>query len=417
MVAGKACTHRTTCRLCDGIALEIVLPMVATPVADDYRPADQVDEPQAAFPLDLYQCRSCGHVQLLDVVHPDILFGNYTYTTSVSLGLIEHFRRYAEEIIARTGMPAGSLVVEIGSNDGTLLRFFKHRRMRVLGVDAAPGIARQATESGIPTLPTYFTADLGTQIHRDHGPAALVAANNVFAHADDLGGIADGVRELLSEDGVFVFEVSYLVDTVEKMLFDTVYHEHLCYHSIKPFTRFFKRHGLELFDVQRIASKGGSIRGFVQRAGAARPVAPIVGELIALEDSMGLDGPAPIRTVQDRLQAVKRELLQTIDDLLAQGKVIAGYGASATVTTLTHYFDLGRRLSYVVDDNPKKHGTVTPGYLLEVFPSEMLYKRQPDYVVILAWAYSEPILRKHATFLAEGGRMIVPFPTMRVISQ
>lgn len=390
--------------------------MAATPVADNYLEPSQIVAPQVAFPLDLYQCTSCGHVQLLDVVNPDILFGNYTYTTSVSLGLTEHFRRCAEEVIVRTGLAASSLVVEIGSNDGTFLRFFKDRGMRVLGVDAAAGIAHQATASGIPTLPSYFTEELGIQIRREHGPAKLVAANNVFAHADDLGGLAEGIRKVLADDGVFVFEVSYLVDTVEKMLFDTVYHEHLCYHSIKPFTQFFKKHGLELFDVQRITSKGGSIRGFVRRAGTNGAIESVIAKLMALEDSMELDTPRPFRKLHNRLQSAKSELLKTVDSLLSKGNIIVGYGASATVTTLTHYFDLGNRLASLVDDNPKKHGTLSPGHLLEVFPSERLYERRPDYVVILAWAYKDAILKRHAAFLAAGGRMVVPFPTVSILS-
>lgn len=409
------CYRRTTCRLCSSADVTIVLPMAPTPVADDYVFGDRATAPQPAYPLDLYQCRNCGHVQLLDVVNPDILFGNYTYATSVSLGLTEHFRRYSEEMIERTGMKPGALVVEIGSNDGTLLRFFKDKGMRVLGVDVARGIAQQATVSGIPTLPSYFTADLGREIRRDHGAALLVAANNVFAHADDLGDVADGVREVLRDDGVFVFEVSYLVDIVEKMLFDTVYHEHLCYHSIKPFQRFFAVHGMELFDVQRIASKGGSIRGFVQCAGGPRPPAPIVDELVQLETAMGVDRMAVFKGLHERLQGVKRDLLSVVDRLRVEGKTIAGYGASATVTTLSHYFDLGARLAYLVDDNPKKHGSFSPGHHLQVFPSEALYERRPDYVIVLAWAYAEPILRRHERYVSEGGRFIVPMPTVRIV--
>jgi len=414
--SGSTYIHRTTCRLCDAAEPELVLPMAPTPVADNYlRPAES-DAREPFIPLDLYQCRACGHVQLLDVVNPDVLFGTYTYTTSVSLGLTEHFGRYARDMVAMTGMTDGALVVEIGSNDGTLLRFFRDRGMRVLGIDAAPEIARKATDSGIPTLSAYFTTDLARDIRREHGPAALVAANNVFAHIDDLGGVADGIREILADDGVFVFEVSYLVDIVDKLLFDTVYHEHLCYHSIAPFTRFFARHGLELFDVERIPSKGGSIRGFAQRAGGPRNVAAVVGELLALEESMGLATRAPFDALHTKLQGVKRDLLQRLDALIAQGKTIAGYGASATVTTLTHYFDLGSRLAYLVDDNPGKHGTRSPGYHLDVVPSSALYERRPDHVVILAWAYAQPILRKHERFLREGGRMILPLPALRVVS-
>jgi SAM-dependent methyltransferase len=412
-----SCVHRTTCRLCNSSDVAIVLPMVPTPVADDYVSSDRVAVPQQAFPLDLYQCGACGHVQLLDVVNPDILFGNYTYTTSVSLGLTEHFRRYAAEMIERGALGDDSLVVEIGSNDGTLLRFFKVQGIRVLGVDAASGIAAQATAAGIPTLPTYFTVDLARQIRRDHGAAALVAANNVFAHVDDLGGVADGIRELLADDGAFVFEVSYLVDIVEKMLFDTVYHEHLCYHSIKPLQRFFRAHGLELFDVQRTASKGGSLRCFVQRSGGPHAMQAVVEERVRLEIDSGLDSPAPFRALHERLQSLKSELLETIDRLLGEGKMIAGYGASATVTTLSHYFDLGSRVEYLVDDNPRKHGMFSPGHHLPVLASDALYERRPDCVVILAWAYAEPILQRHARFTAEGGRFILPMPRLRIVGR
>jgi SAM-dependent methyltransferase len=387
--------------------------MVATPVADDYITPDRATVPQQAHPLDLYQCQECGHAQLLDIVDPEVLFGHYIYTTSVSLGLTEHFSRYADEMVSRTNAAPNSLVVEIGSNDGTLLRFFQKQGMRVLGVDPARSIAAQATASGIETLPTYFTRALASEIRQKHGAASIIAANNVFAHADNLGDVADGIRELLADDGVFVFEVSYLVDIVEKGLFDTLYHEHLCYHSIKPFQRFFRAHGLELVDVQRIASKGGSIRGFVQRAGHAAK--PIVAELIQIEDRMKLDAPAPFRALHDRLQGVKRELLAMIDSIRADGKTVVGYGASATVTTFSYYFDLGGRLDYLVDDNPGKHGRLSPGHHLQVLSSDALYERSPDYVVILAWAYADPILRRHEKFLAQGGRFIVPFPTPRVV--
>ncbi len=411
-----ACTHRSTCRLCGGRDLPIVLPMAPTPVADDYVDATRTGQPQPAFPLDLYQCQTCGHVQLLDVVDPDLLFGSYTYTTSVSLGSTEHFRRYADEIVDGLGLEAGCLAAEIGSNDGTLLRFFRDRGLRVVGVDAARGIAAQASSAGIPTTAAYFTSELARRIRADHGPAALVAANNVFAHADDLGDVADGIHELLADDGVFVFEVSYLVDIVERMLFDTVYHEHLCYHSIRPLHRFFGAHGMELFDVQRIGSKGGSIRGFAQPAGGPRPVRSIVGELMQMEGLRAFDRPAPFEDLRGRLQVTKQELVRLIDGLRAQGKTIAGYGASATVTTLTHYFDLGSRLAYLVDDNPRKHGTFSPGHHLPVHPSADLYTRRPDYVVVLAWAYADPILKKHGAFLEQGGRFVVPMPQVSVVS-
>ena len=207
-------------------------------------------------------------------MNPDLLFRSYLYTTSTSLGLVEHFQMYADELLRRVDTPANSLVIDIGSNEGSLLRAFKARGRKVLGVDPAREIARAATQSGVETIPEYFTSDLGRTIRRDRGPAAVVTSNNAFAHSDHLADMADGVREMLAPNGVFVFEVTYLVDTVQKMLFDTIFHEHLCYHSAQALDLFFKRHGLQLIDLERIPTKGGSVRGTVQPAGGPRPSPP-----------------------------------------------------------------------------------------------------------------------------------------------
>ncbi len=410
-----AVRHRDTCRLCGSRSLELVLPLAPTPIADDYVLAARRDEPQPCFPLDVGLCLDCGHAQLLDTVDPVALFANYTYQTSVSLGLVEHFGRLAARLIDKLPLGPGDFAFEIGSNDGSMLRFFRDRGLRTLGVDPAREIAARASATGIETLPQFFTAELGAELRHERGPADIVIANNVFAHADDLGGIADGIRSLLAPRGVFVFEVSYLVDTVDKMLFDTVYHEHLCYHSVKPLRNFFRLHGLELIDVERIAAKGGAIRGTVQLAGGQRPIAPVVGELLQLEEERRLDRPETFRAFAARIDALKRELLALIDGRRAAGRGCAGFGASATVTTLLHHFDLGKRLDFLVDDNPVKQGTFSPGHHLPVLPSRALLERAPGDTVILAWAYADPIVRKNADYLARGGRFIIPLPAVRTL--
>jgi len=386
--------------------------MVPTPVADHYVTGERLGETQEAYPLDLYLCRGCGHVQMLDVVDPDVLFRDYVYMTSFSLGLVEHFKELASRLMDLQNLQRGSLVLEIGSNDGSMLRAFKERGFSVLGIDPARDIARKATESGIETLPEFFTSDLAGRIAKEHGPASIVIANNVFAHADELGDIADGIRELLSGDGVFVFEVSYLVDIVGKMLFDTIYHEHLCYHSVKPLQRFFREHGMELIDVERIPSKGGSIRGLAQRAGGPKKTSPEVAGLTRLEEELGMEKAATYGKMSARILEMKSELGSFLSEMLSQGKVIAGYGASATVTTLLYQFDLGDKLSFLVDDNPARHGLFSPGHHLPVFPSSELLERKPDYVVVLAWAYADPIpacaaIKDHIAFY--WGRMDVWF--------
>lgn len=406
--------HRDNCRLCGSREVELVVHLAPTPVADDYVPASRQHEVQPVFPLDLYLCRTCGHVQLLDVVDPNLLFGNYVYVTSISTSLVEHFREYADDILRRVKPSAGALVVDIGSNDGTFLRFFQERGMKVLGVDAATEIARQATASGIETIPAFFTPDLARTIERERGGATVVTANNVFAHADDLGAMADGIRELLVPGGVFVFEVSYMVDIVEKMLFDTVYHEHLCYHSVKPLQIFLARHGMELIEVERIAMKGGSLRGTAQLAGGPRKVSPSVPEHIELEKRLNFDRPETFKAFAGRIDALKNELLAKLRAVKRQGKTIAGFGASATCTTLLYHFDLGDKLQFIVDDNSRKHGTFSPGYHLPVLPSQALYERKPDYVVVLAWAYAQPILKKHQAYRDQGGHFILPVPKVEV---
>ena len=224
-------SSRDWCRLCDSKALELALPIAPSPIADAYIPASRLGIPQELYPLDLYLCKDCGHVQNIDIVNPELLFRDYLYTTSSSSGLVAHFKKYAADIAVGFAVEPGSLVVEIGSNDGSLLRSFKEYGLQVLGIDPALTIAERATASGIETLPEFFTASLASKIREERGNATIIAANNVFAHSDNLADIVRGVRNLLADDGVFVFEVSYLVDIVDEYLFDTVYHEHLSYHS------------------------------------------------------------------------------------------------------------------------------------------------------------------------------------------
>src|SRR5712692_4871870 len=259
--------HRDTCRLCGSSDLQLVLKMTPTPPGDHYVTAEALDEPQAAYPMDLVMCGQCGLAQLPDVVDPELLYRHYIYNTAVSLGPVQHFDRYAEAVLNCAGPAPGSLVVDIGSNDGTLLRAFAKRGMRVLGIDPARAVARSATEAGIETVPTFFRAALAADLRRERGPASIVTANNVFANVDDLDDLADGIRQLLTPDGVFVFETGYFPDLVRARIIDNIYQEHLSYYAVKPLQRFFPRHGMQLAAVEHEPTKGGSIRGFVRLAG------------------------------------------------------------------------------------------------------------------------------------------------------
>jgi len=408
--------RRDTCRLCDSSNLELCVPMKESPIADAFIPASRLGQSQKLYPLDLYLCNNCGHVQNLDVVNPEILFRDYLYTTSSSASLVEHFRNYALNVIADLAIPKNSLILEIGSNDGSLLKFFKAEEMRVLGIDPAREIASQATHKGIETLPEFFNFKLAAQIHKKYGCASLVCANNVFAHTDDLADIVHGVREILADDGVFVFEVSYLIDIVDEFLFDTVYHEHVSYHSIAPLAQFFERMNMQLFDVQRIASKGGSVRCFAQRLDKGqRQLKQNVNDFIMQEKHRGFDKITLYQEYANQINQRKIELNDFLDQAIAQGKMIAGYGASTTTTTLLWNFELTRKLAFIVDDNQVKHGRYCPACHIPVFPSDELYLRQPDYVVLLAWQYAGVIAKKHERYTKEIGNFIIPLKELKVV--
>lgn len=410
----EACRRRDTCRLCGGGSLRLVLSLTPTPPANAFVAQDALGAAQPSFPLDVHFCDGCGHVQLLDVVDPKALFEDYVYVSGTSPAFVRHFEDYADAVIQRFAPAPGSLAVDIGSNDGTLLAAFKARNMRVLGVDPARAIAERATAAGIETMAEFFTPELANRIRDREGAAALVTANNVFAHADDLSGLTDGVRGLLAPDGVFVFEVSYLLDVIAKTLFDTIYHEHLAYHAVKPLVGFFEAHGMELFAAERVATHGGSLRGMVQARGGPREADGSVEAFVRLEDAAGLDEAKTFVDFAARIDRLGAELGELTAAIKAEGKAIAGFGAPAKATTLMHHFRLGpETIDFIVDDSPLKQGLFTPGTHVPVLPPDALYQRRPDYVIVLAWNFAEPIIEKHSAFREGGGRFIVPLPELR----
>jgi len=289
--------------------------------------------------------------------------------------------------------------------------------MRVLGVDPARAIAAEATARGLETIPEFFTPALAGRLRRQGYAASLIAANNVFAHADDLHGIVEGVARLLTDNGVFVFEVSYLLDVVEQTLFDTIYHEHLSYHSVKPLVGLFQRHGMDLVDASRVATHGGSLRGIAAMRGARWPRQSRVEGLIGLEETRGLYDPATYQRMFATIQQRKQDLTGLLGRLKAQGKTLIGFGAPAKATTLMYHFGIGpETLNAIIDDSPWKQGLFSPGQHLPIVPSSVLDDdaRRPDYALILAWNFAEPIITKHQAFCDVGGRFIIPLPRVAI---
>lgn len=416
--AKAAVLTRSVCRLCGSDHIQTVFKLAPTPIADRIVPKEKRNEPQEKYPLDLAFCNECRHVQLVHALDPKILFKDYTYVTSSSWELVEHFRLYTKSLIERFSPAKNSLVVEIGSNDGSLLKFFKDRGLRVVGVDPALEIAKDATARGLLTIPTFFTLSVAKDIRKEHGSAAIICANNVFAHADNLGEIAEGISSLLAQDGVFVFEVSYLVHIIERFLFDTIYHEHVCYHTVKPLISFFLKHNMQLFDVEFIPTKGGSIRCFVQHKNGPHQVSEDVARLVREEEEKGYDKPEMYIQFGKKLEEIKQELQALLKKCKDERSHIGGYGASPTVTTLMYHFELGPEIiDFIVDDNPSKQNSYSPGYHIPIVSKSVLYQKMPEYVLILAWQYAKTIIQNNQEYLNRGMAFIIPLPHPRVITK
>ena len=412
---------RDDCRLCHSREQELVSSLAPMPIATpNFRVPDaSAGDPvfREAVPLDLFLCRDCGHLQILHVGNPEIQYRHYVYTTSISLGLREHFNQYADEVVQRLKLPKDSLVVELGSNDGSLLSFFKERGMRVLGVDPAAEIAEKATANGIETIPNFFTDELGRKIRSERGPAMVVIANNIIANVDEIDPLVIGIRELLAPDGIFTCETQYGVDVTEKNLLDTVYHEHLSYFNVKPLERYSRKLGMEVVDVQNIWTKGGSIRITVQLAGGPHKVSETVARMIAVEKKLGVDKPDYYRAFDKRIAAVAEDLNKIADKAHAEGQQVAGYGISVGTTTLLPQFRLTRKIDFLVDDDPTKGDVLRgPGYDIPILPPTALYDRKPAATIIFAWRYVGAIKAKHPRYFAEGGKFIVPLPDVSTVT-
>lgn len=413
--ASEIVYRRTDCRLCGEKDPEVVLSLEPIPIAGDYVSRQELGNVQDRYPMDVALCNQCGSVFLMDVVDPEALYKNFKYTSSSSPDLMVHFKAYAEYVLNSFSVQKGAFVVDVGSNDGLLLRQFQERGLRVLGVDPARDIARKATESGVETLGVYYDIDLARRLRNERGAANVITANNVMANVDNMGAFIESIRALLADDGLFIFESGYLLKLVENMVFDNIYHEHLSYFSVKALDLFFKNNGMELIDIDCVATKGGSLRGVVQLSGGTRKRLTSVDEMVRVEREFGLDRAEVFLSLKRRIDAQKTKLLVMLDDLKRNNKTVAGYGASHSVTTFLYYFGLGDRLECLYDDNADKFNMYSPGHHIPIVSSSEIYQRKPDYIVILAWRFHKMIVQKHPLYLKNGGRFIVPLPEFGVI--
>jgi novobiocin biosynthesis protein NovU/D-mycarose 3-C-methyltransferase len=369
------------------------------------------------YPLNVIVCRDCWLVSLDHVVDPEILYRDYSYVSSDSATMTGHMRYIADACIRRFEIPAGSLVVELGSNVGTQLRFFAAAGMRVLGVDPARNLAQEANGKGIPTIPHFFSCELASELAKEHGHARLLIGRHVFAHVDDLAEVIAGARSLLDPwSGIFAIEVPYLLDMLAGNEFDTIYHEHLSYFSVGTLSRLFQRHDMRIVDVERLSVHGGSILvSAAPREGDWR-ARPAVAEFLAEEERAGLAGEARYRRFAAATREVQASLAGLVRRLAAEGKLIAGYGATAKSSVLLGACGLGAdEIAYCTDTTPLKHGKVLPGTHIPIFPPAHAALYPPDCYLLLAWNYADEIIKNEHAYLASGGRIIVPFPEPAVV--
>lgn len=407
--------RRDSCRLCNSKNIELVMKLAPTPPGDAYVSLEGLSFPQKLYPLDLFFCNDCTLAQIVDVVNPTELYKKYIYNTSISLGSPEHFEKYASEVCDFVKPEKNSLVIDIGSNDGTLLKNFKNHRLNVLGIDPAGEIARKATENGIKTIPDFFTPELSRRILEEYGPAKIVTANNITANIDDLNELMIGVKTILSKDGTYVFDTGYVVDLVKKDLIDVIYHEHISFFSVNSLEPFFMKHGMRFVDAKNVPIKRGSLRGLVQYILPNQNISSSVREMKDLERESGVLDSRAFFDFDERMNRTKESLQGIVKNIKSQNKTLAGYGASIGVTTMIYHFGLGSSLDFLVDDNPVRHGSYSPGYHIPVVSRKLLKEKSPDYTIILAWQYRNQIIKNNQEYLNRGGKFIIPLPKIEIL--
>ncbi len=405
-----------SCRMCESKDLEEYLDLGFTPPADQFLRKEQLAEPEVYYPLRVVVCKNCGLSQLDYIVSPEVLYRHdYPYEMSITKMGHVHWAEFAKSVTNMLKLGKEDLVIDVGSNVGVLLEEFRNNGTKILGVDPASNIVRIAEKRGIETMCEFFSVDVAKRILEEKGKASLIVGTNVFAHIDNLSGLMKAVGMLLNKRGVFIFESPYFVNLVKRLEYDTIYHEHLSYLSIKPLVKFLARFGMEVFDVQERDIHGGSFRVFIDRKGY-RPVSAIVKKLLVNEEKEKIHDIENLRRFARKVEKNRRDLNELLASLKHKGKKIAAVSAPAKGMTLLNYCHIGPEvLEFITEKSTLKIGRFSPGLHLPVVPDSELTKQKIDYALLLAWNFSSEIINNLSDYKKRGGKFIIPIPGPRIV--
>lgn len=413
--AKHAHSLRTDCRACGGRRLRPFLVLGPQPLANSFPRTEANFADEQTYPLDVYFCEDCSLVQLLDVVDPEVLFREYIYVTGTSSTIATHNIKYAQTVCELLKLGASDLVVEVASNDGSLLKCFKVHGVRTLGVEPASNIAATAREHGIETIDQFFNLETARNVRATHGPAKAIIGNNVLAHVDNTRDFLAGYKALLADDGLAIIEVPYLGEFVDRLEYDTVYHEHLCYFSVTTLGRLCEAVGLRIIRVDHVPVHGGSIRMYAGRVEKYPNHAADVLATMEKERKANLTSFSRYEKFAADVAANREALLELLHRLKREGKTLGAYGAPAKGNTLLNYCKIDTSLiPFTVDKNPMKVSKFTPGMHIPVFEASELLKRRPDYALILAWNFADEIMSQQQAYRDAGGKFIIPIPKPRI---
>ncbi len=404
---------RHDCRLCKSKNISNVMHLEPTPIGDDFIEKSKI-APQEIYPLDLVFCNECGFLQIPNVVSPELLYKNYIYETNSSLNLAEHFNNYAQSIVKFLSLSPGSTIFEVGCNDGTFLNAFHVQKMNAIGIEPATRIAKKAADKGLQVINDFFSSKISSTLVSKYGNADLICANNVLANIDDLDDFFKTISGLIKNSGAFIFESGYMIDLILNDVIDNIYHEHLSYFSVYPLSKKLQTFGLELFHVEHVNTKGGSMRYFIQKIGA-RAINQSVKKYLDYEISNGFNSANRFTDLAKKHAGEREKLISFLKEQKAQGKKIAGFGASVGVTTLLYYYGISEYIDFLADDNTNRHGLYSPGKHLPVVSPQKLYDENYDFAVCFPWRYLVPIKNRHEEFLKSGGKFILPLPEFKIV--